>query len=173
MSDVESPLEKAIPPEELFDGLTFKKFRLRDFASVEKRIREDFLATAIAGAANAPPEMQDRILNLAIGHLKDGSLRYGRRGFDEQAQSITMLPFLLWIALRITDPEMEFPEVDKLLTEDSEPKLYWKVLEQMGYKPRENQPDPKAKKGKLASSPGSTSSKASSEKDTGSTTLPI
>lgn len=164
--EVESILEKAVNPEGSYLGMVFKKFRLRDYATVEKRIREDFLATAIAAAEKASPAMQDRILNLAIAQLKDGHLRYGRRGFDEQAQSVTMLPFLLWVALRITDPEMEESEIDELLTPENESRIYWKVMAQMGYEPKKEEPKKPKGKRKTSTSPGTTSSEASKSKDT-------
>lgn len=139
----------AAPRADVLPGYEFSRFTFAMFGMVEEELARRHVRNASLGAVDAPADIQDKVLRLAVRDVLDGLFAHGTPAFDAHIKAKASFPMVLWICLRRRHPGMVPAEADALITPENEERLYWAVLECAGYRA----PEPGKKKEVEATDP--------------------
>lgn len=119
---------------DVIEGYILAKFRLCDYGECEAEWKRRHLAVTGEAAKDLPPDIRDRLLSAALADIASGMFSWGRIGFDAQAYAAESLPFLVWMCLKIKQPQIKQDDAAALITEGNQAKVQRAVLEMMDYK---------------------------------------
>lgn len=130
-----SELSKLVgaPRTDVLPGYTLARARLSDFGQAEEEIERRHIAKAGGAAVGLPDAIADKIIAAATEDVAQGRLKYGRKAFDAHALAPTSTPFLLYLTLRHSHPDMTRDMAASLITEKNETAISRAVLIQFGY----------------------------------------
>ncbi len=136
----------ASPNTGVLPGYALSSFTIADFGEAEAEFGRAHVATAMRGAQDLPPPLQDRVATAATRDVANRLFDYGSGGFDRAAGSRQHLPFLLYLALRRRHPQATRQMAADLLTAENFAEVRQAVLECAGYdlRPRKPVPPPNA-----------------------------
>lgn len=124
----------AAPRADVLPGYELSQFTFSMYGMVEEELERRHIRNAALGAADAPAEVRETVLKLALEDVREGRLCFGHSAFDAHVKAQSTLPMILWICLRRKHPGLIQADAEKLVTPDNERAVYWAVLECMGYR---------------------------------------
>lgn len=105
----------ALGDKTAFEGYTLSPPRLIEFAEAEEEAAAQYLRRIIKASATFPAAVRAAMHERAVDNLRSSSFAFGSELFDQWALSISAIPFLAWLLLRIKHPKMMLGDVSQLL----------------------------------------------------------
>jgi hypothetical protein len=146
-----------------FAGYTLSPPRLIEFAEAEEEAAAQYLRRVTKASATFAPAVRAVMHERAVDNLRTNPFAFGSAEFDQWALSVSAVPFLAWLLLRIKHPKLTPGDVSQLLCGDDRAGKMSAVWSLWGFEPpkKTNSPPPSAPAAALAPAEGSTGAESS------------
>lgn len=141
--------------------------RLLEYAEAEEEAAACYLRRIAKSAAQLPEPQRQLLHERAVDNLRANPFNFGSPAFDRWALSMSAMPFLAWLLLRIGKPEMTLAQAAALLNDGhnltAKVNAVWNLWGYRAQKkaPAASHPPQAALPAGSGPSPGATSSTAS------------
>jgi hypothetical protein len=115
MTTLQSLTSAGTTPQNTFPGYTLSPPRLVDYAEAEQEAAQHYLHQTAKAAAASPSVTREAFQHRAIDNLRLTPFAFGSPQFDAWATSMSAVPFLAWLLLRIKHPELTLAHSAQLL----------------------------------------------------------
>jgi len=119
-------------------GLLLSPPRLLEWAEAEQEAQRQYLSSI--AATDLPTAARDAMYARAIDNLRDAPFSFGSPQFDAWATSASALPMLLWLSLRIKQPQITRSAAAELLIHHDNAQIIAAVLNLWGYRAEKKTP---------------------------------
>lgn len=123
---------------ETLPGFTISPFDLQSYAIVENHLKSQHLARMAEATASLPEQDATAMRRSAEATVASGAFAFGGPLFEKRVVEYTMLPFLLWVSLRITDAKISKQQAAALITRQNYAPIREAVLDAMGCGAKKN-----------------------------------
>ena len=115
-------------------GSTLSPPRLIEWAEAESEAAEQYIRNISRAAMELPEPARAHLQSRAADNLLNSPPVFGSEAFDAWATSAGAVPFLLWLSLRISEPQVTRQEAAELLAGERGETIARAVWDLWGYR---------------------------------------
>ncbi len=146
---------------DVVDGYILSRPQIPQYGAAEDVFARRYMRQAVKSCVGLPVEIQEKVIGLALSHVKAGEFTLGMPGFDAMARSSWGTIYMFWHCLRVKHKDVTLAKAREIFVgTPNEESTVRAVYELLGYLPTDGSKK-KAQTKSRRRSPGPSSSKSS------------